>query len=125
MTPQSGGFGCSSVSRWPVALALAATCSSANRRAMRRSAPVGGALMRGSGCDRLLFFVFVAAAIAVACASPIKVDVEIVNPCNQETLQELDLLKLEPRGTGIDSFGLTTWKRVDDHAEDAIEIPLA
>ena len=66
----------------------------------------------------------VAAALGAGCVSPIDVDIAVVNPCNQQAIQEVDFLRFEPRGTNVDSNGLTVVQRVADNVTPAIPIPL-
>jgi hypothetical protein len=62
--------------------------------------------------------------LATACSSAVEVDVELVDPCNQEAVTSVDFLKFEPRGSGVDSAGLTTIQAVGDGSTQAIPIPL-
>ena len=64
------------------------------------------------------------AVVVVGCVSPIDVDIAVVNPCNQQALQEVDFLRFEPRGKNVDSNGLTVVQRVADNVTPAIPIPL-
>lgn len=67
----------------------------------------------------------VAGAVA-ACGSTVNIDVQIVDPCNQDAVQNMTYLKLEPRGEGIDSAGLSTIVEVAQGTSgEAIRIPLA
>lgn len=60
-----------------------------------------------------------------ACSSPVEVDVQIVNPCNNDVLDSVDFLRFEPRGTNLDSDGLSTIVDVADRQLGApIAIPL-
>lgn len=60
-----------------------------------------------------------------ACSSPVEVDVQIVNPCDADVIDEVDFLRFEPRGTDIDSEGLSTIVDVTDRAlAEPIAIPL-
>ncbi len=62
--------------------------------------------------------------LATACGSSVQIDVQLVDPCNQEAVKSVDFLKFEPRGTGVDSVGLTTIQMVGDGATQEIPIPL-
>ncbi|MCK6549024.1 kelch repeat-containing protein [Myxococcota bacterium] len=66
-----------------------------------------------------------AALLPAACTSAVDVDVQLVDPCNQSAVQMADFLKFEPRGEGIDSFGLSTTVDVASGSTPAIQIPLA
>ena len=63
-------------------------------------------------------------SLGMGCGSSVSVDVELVDPCNQEAVQSVQFLKFEPRGTGVDSAGLTTIQAVEDATTQAIPIPL-
>jgi hypothetical protein len=67
---------------------------------------------------------YLALLFAVGCGSGLSIDVELVDPCNQEAVQSVNFLKFEPRGTGVDSEGLTTIQAVEDGATLPIPIPL-
>jgi hypothetical protein len=63
--------------------------------------------------------------LSTACSSTVAVEVQIVDPCNQDAVQEMEYLRLEPRGDGIDSAGLSTIVEVGQASAPAIKIPLA
>lgn len=75
--------------------------------------------------DSVRCAIVVAALGAAGCSSPILVDVQLVDPCNQDAIATVDFLRFEPRGATIDSEGLTTVQRVDDAAAQPIPIPLS
>lgn len=62
---------------------------------------------------------------SIGCSSTVEVNVQIVDPCNQDAVQEMAYLRLEPRGDGIDSAGLSTIVEVAQAAAPAIKIPLS
>lgn len=62
--------------------------------------------------------------LLAACGSPLEVKVSLVDPCNQSAVDTMDFLRMEPRGDGIDSLGLSTTQATDDRSTPAIEIPL-
>lgn len=64
------------------------------------------------------------ALTALGCGKNVEVGVDIVNPCNQQAIQAVDFLRLEPRGDGIDSRALSTTLRVADGASQPLPIPL-
>ncbi|MEO1228406.1 MAG: kelch repeat-containing protein [Myxococcota bacterium] len=72
---------------------------------------------------------FLLFSAGVACSEPVDVDVQLVDPCNQEALTTVDYLRFEPRGSGIDSFALSTVELVPGDAPGGqaadIELPLA
>jgi hypothetical protein len=76
------------------------------------------------GMRRHLLFSSVV-VIAAGCSRTIDVSVALVDPCNQNAVASVDFLKLEPRGEGIDSTGLTTVVNVSMGSAPAIKIPLA
>lgn len=61
----------------------------------------------------------------LGCTSALDIAVTIVNPCNQPAVRSVDFLKLEPRGDGIDSAGLSTVIDVSQGNAPAIKVPLA
>ncbi len=62
----------------------------------------------------------------VGCTSSVGLDVKLVDPCNQEnTVNSVDFIRLQPRGEGINSDELTTTERVDSFSTQPVEIPLA
>lgn len=61
------------------------------------------------------------APMFAACSSPLEIDVKLVNPCSRPVLEEVQFLKFEPRGDGIDSVGLT---RVEAIGSKAVDIPV-
>ena len=63
-------------------------------------------------------------ATTLGCVSPVDVDISVVNPCNQQAIQEVDFLRFEPRGKNVDSNGLTVVQRTADNITPAIPIPL-
>lgn len=63
-----------------------------------------------------------ASALLGACSSPVEIDVQIVNPCNNDVIDEVDFLRFEPRGTNIDSEGLST---IVDVADRQLAAPIA
>lgn len=65
------------------------------------------------------------ALVASGCSSTVDIGVEIVNPCNQDAVATVDYLKFEPRGEGIDTFGLTTIVDATSGSAPSINIPLA
>lgn len=67
------------------------------------------------------------AAVLVAGCSPDPgvLDIEILNPCNQEAIQEVDFLRIEPRGTDVDSAGLSTVQQVENTTAPPIRMPAA
>jgi hypothetical protein len=66
-----------------------------------------------------------AVLFAGGCTKAIDVNVVLVDPCNQHAVASVDYIKLEPRGTGIDSAGLTTVVEVKQSSARGIKIPLA
>lgn len=58
------------------------------------------------------------------CGSAAEVDVQLLDPCNQEAVESVDFLRFEPRGTGVDSMGLATIQMVSDGATQPIPLPL-
>jgi hypothetical protein len=76
-------------------------------------------------CRHLLLFFTIGPLLAqAACSRSIDIAVKLVDPCNQDAVHMIDFLKLEPRGTGIDSTGLTTEVMVQQGSAPAIKIPL-
>jgi len=67
---------------------------------------------------------WIAACVLAACVEPLEITVEVLNPCNQQAIQEVDFLRFEPRGTGVDSAGLSTVQPVENTAAPPITIPL-
>ena len=65
------------------------------------------------------------AGLLAACTSPVPIEMELVNPCNQQAIDQVDFLRFEPRGTDVDSSGLTTVLSAADAAAPPIQIPLA
>ena len=67
----------------------------------------------------------VALALVTACSGPVEISVSLVDPCNQDAVATMDFLRFEPRGTDIDSVGLSTIQAQEDGTTQPIEIPLA
>lgn len=59
-----------------------------------------------------------------ACSSPLEIDVQLVDPCNQEAVTSVDFVRLEPRGEGLESEQLATIERVEAVETGPIELPL-
>lgn len=59
-----------------------------------------------------------------ACGSPVNIRVSLVDPCNQAAVDTMDFLRIEPRGEGIDSLGLSTTAAREDGTTPEIQIPL-
>lgn len=76
-------------------------------------------LANGRGLILLL-----AGVAAGGCDRAVDIDVRLVNPCNQDAVSAVDFIKLEPRGTGIDSPGLTTEVATTEGAAAGIRVPL-
>ncbi|MCA9554399.1 MAG: hypothetical protein KC933_30470 [Myxococcales bacterium] len=66
-----------------------------------------------------------ALALVTACSGPVEISVSLVDPCNQDAVATMDFLRFEPRGTDIDSVGLSTIQAQEDGTTQPIEIPLA
>jgi len=69
--------------------------------------------------------VFLALAMVTGCADPIAIQVNIVEPCNQESLKQIDYLRFIPRGQDIDSEDLTSVYPVGKPFATPIPLPLA
>jgi len=65
------------------------------------------------------------ALLVAGCSGPVSIDVQLVNPCNQDAIGEVDFLRFEPQGQSIDSTGLTSIQRVSENSSTPIAIPLA
>ena len=64
------------------------------------------------------------AASAFGCSSTVEIDVQLVDPCDQEAISQMSLLTFVPRGTGIDSAALSTTLDVSASGGQPFEIPL-
>ena len=64
-------------------------------------------------------------ATLAGCVEPLTINVEVLNPCNQEAIQKVDFLRFEPRGTDVDSAGLSTVQPVENATAPPINVPLA
>ena len=62
--------------------------------------------------------------LVTACGGPVEIDVQIVDPCNQDAVGSVEYLKFVPRGAGIDE-GFATTYGIGDSGIEPIEVPLA
>ena len=63
--------------------------------------------------------------VVTGCSSPVEIEVSLVTPCNQDAIRAVDFLRFEPRGTDIDSTGLTAIQKVSESVSTPIPVPLA
>jgi hypothetical protein len=61
---------------------------------------------------------------ASACVSPTPVDVQLVDPCNQQSISAVQYLRFEPRGTDVMTGSLTTILETSAGSAPEIPIPL-
>ena len=64
-----------------------------------------------------------AAVALLGCTQTLVLDVQLLNPCNQQAIGAVDFLRIEPRGRDVDSVGLTTVHRVADNGTGPLPIP--
>lgn len=69
-------------------------------------------------------FLGLAAAGVLGCSSDVEVNVQLVDPCNQQAVSAVDFIRIEPRGSGLASGELTTIERVGATETAPIEVPL-
>lgn len=60
-----------------------------------------------------------------ACTPTLDIGVDLVNPCNQEALASVDIVRFEARGEGIGAEEIVTYEEVGSAATAPIEVPLA
>lgn len=60
---------------------------------------------------------------AIACGGPVEVDVQVVNPCNQDAIGSVEFLKFVPRGGDLGD-GFATTYGINDSGIEPIELPL-
>lgn len=65
-----------------------------------------------------------ASLLAGGCTSSLEVEIRLVDPCDQNAVTAVDFIRIEPRGTGLDSTQLTTIERVDAFETAPIDVPL-
>lgn len=88
---------------------------------LRGSGPgLGGELRRSSPG-----IVAAAVSLVLGCSSPLEVEVRLVDPCDQAAVEAVDFVRLEPRGTGIDSGALGTIEHRSTLEAPPIEVPVA
>lgn len=58
------------------------------------------------------------------CSQSLDIGVTLVDPCNQEAVASVDVIRFEPRGDGIDSESLVTYEEVASAETAPIEVPL-
>ena len=59
-----------------------------------------------------------------ACSEAPQIETTLINPCNQVGLDQVDFLRFEPRGTGIDSQGLSSIQTTDAKQSQGLVLPL-
>ncbi|MEL7369910.1 MAG: kelch repeat-containing protein, partial [Myxococcota bacterium] len=69
----------------------------------------------------LAFFAFFT---SVGCSTPVEINVQLVEPCDQTSLSSVELLTFVPRGEGLDSAGLSATFEVSAGASRPLELPL-
>lgn len=75
--------------------------------------------------DHAVGAVFVMASMLSACSEPIVIEINIVEPCNQKPLMQIDYLRFIPKGQDIDSDDLTSVYPVAKPFATPIPMPLA
>jgi large repetitive protein len=73
----------------------------------------------------LIIASLLASVLVAACSEPVSVEVNIVEPCNQMPLEQLDYLRFIPKGQDIDSQDLTSVYPVNKPFATPIPMPLA
>lgn len=64
------------------------------------------------------------ASSVLGCSSTVEIDVQIVDPCNQDAVSKMELFTFVPQGTGLDSEGLSTTVQFESRTAQPLEIPL-
>lgn len=59
-----------------------------------------------------------------ACSEPLPIEITLVNPCNQVGLDQVDYLQFIPRGTNVDSLGLSSAQPVAAGVSAKVPLPL-
>jgi len=72
---------------------------------------------------RTVFFA-ISVTTLFGCSDPVSVEVNIVQPCNQEPLKQLDYLRFVPMGQDIESRDLTSVYPVEKPLTSPIPLPL-
>jgi hypothetical protein len=61
----------------------------------------------------------------LACAAPVEIDVQLVDPCDQDAIGAVEFLGFHPRGAGIQGAEFSRFERVDGAMTEPIPVPLA
>ena len=73
---------------------------------------------------KLAFICLSTSLVCSSCTDTLSIETRLVNPCNQAGLDQVDFLKFEPRGTGVDSQGLSSIQPVTAGASSEVPLPL-